>query len=315
VETTRPHSLHLVTTIPARSPTAAGALLAGGAIGAVGFSVAVSDLLTGAPFLASQAARYALGAAVLLAVALARRQRLPHPDLADLGRVAALAATGMIGFNLCLVAALRRAEPGAVGVIVGCVPLLLALGGPLLERRAPARRVVAGAVLAVLGAAVVEGGGSASPAGVGLAAGALLGEAAFSLLAVPLLVRWGPLVLSLYACLAGTVMLAVASPLVEWPALRPPTAAETAAVVFLGVVVTAGGFFCWYAGVARLGVERAGLLAGLLPVAALAGGAVLGSGAVGPAQVVGTALVAVGISAGMVSGRRPRPAPIRTPAG
>jgi drug/metabolite transporter (DMT)-like permease len=295
----------------AGSPTVAGVLLAGGAIGVVGFSVAVSDLLTGAPFMASQAARYALGAAVLLAVALAGGHRLPRPDLADAGRIAALAATGMVGFNLCLVAALRRAEPGAVGVVVGCVPLLLALGGPLLERRAPSRPVVAGAVLAVLGAAVVEGGGSGSLAGLGLAVGALLGEAAFSLLAVPLLVRYGPLVVSLYACLAGTVMLAVASVLVELPALRAPTAAEAAAIVFLGVVVTAGGFFAWYAGMARLGVERAGLLAGLLPVAALAGGAVLGAGAVEPAQVAGTLLVTAGITAGLVPLRPRRRSPER----
>ena len=62
--------------------------------------------------------------------------------------------------------------------------------------------------IVVLGAAIVEGIGSAQFSGVLFALGALAGEACFSLLAVPLLPRLGPLVLSASsAALAGLISL------------------------------------------------------------------------------------------------------------
>ena len=272
-----------MTTITLTQPSsraAAGTLMAGTATITVGFSVAVSALLTTAPVLATQAARYLIGAVALLAVARVRRLPLPRPTRREAGRILLLAATGCAGFNLCLVAALRHAEPGAVGVVLGCVPL----------------------ALAVAGAAVVEGGGTMAPLGFALVLGALAGECAFSILAVPLLPRLGALAVSLYSCAATAVMLAAASPLADGvAALRAPSTSEGAAIVFLGLAVTAGSFLAWYGGIARLGIERAGLFAGLFPVAALLGGVALGRGAIGPAEAAGTALVLAGLGVGLVS--------------
>ena len=94
--------------------------------------MAVSKLLIHYPVLSAEAVRYAIGATALLAVARLRRQRLPRPTGRDLALLLALGATGLAGFNILLLAALRRVEPAAVGVVVGCVPVLLALAGPLL---------------------------------------------------------------------------------------------------------------------------------------------------------------------------------------
>jgi drug/metabolite transporter (DMT)-like permease len=294
-----------MTTITLTQPSsraAVGTLMAGTATITVGFSVAVSALLTTAPVLATQAARYLIGAVALLAVARVRRLPLPRPTRREAGRILLLAATGCAGFNLCLVAALRHAEPGAVGVVLGCVPLALAVAGPLLARRRPGGRVLVAAALAVAGAAVVEGGGTMAPLGFALALGALAGECAFSILAVPLLPRLGALAVSLYSCAATAVMLAAASPLADGvAALRAPSTSEGAAIVFLGLAVTAGSFLAWYGGIARLGIERAGLFAGLFPVAALLGGVALGRGAIGPAEAAGTVLVLAGLGVGLVS--------------
>jgi hypothetical protein len=49
---------------------------------------------------------------------------------------------------------LEEAEPAAVGVVVGCVPVVLALIGPLLARRAPVGRVVVAAVVVTVVAAL-----------------------------------------------------------------------------------------------------------------------------------------------------------------
>ena len=73
---------------------------------------------------------------------------------------------------------------------------------------------------------------------------------------------------------------------------------------YLGVVVTAGAFIAWYAAIVRLGVERAGLVVGLVPIAALVSGALLGQAVLSPLRVVGVFTAAVGVSIGLSVPRR-----------
>jgi drug/metabolite transporter (DMT)-like permease len=139
------------------------------------------------------------------------------------------------------------------------VPIVLALTGPLLARRAPVGRVVAAVVAVTVGAAVVHGVGDTTLAGFLLALGALLGETLFSLLAVSLPPRLGPVVLSAYVCAIAAAGLG-APPrwsTAAWRCHCPPRT-EAAAIAYLAVAVTAIAFVAWYSGVQRLGVERAG---------------------------------------------------------
>jgi drug/metabolite transporter (DMT)-like permease len=276
----------------------AGSLQAGVAMVVVGSSVAASSVIADYPILGGQAARYALGAALLAALA---RGRLPRPRPSQLPGLLALAATGLAGFNVFLIAALRQADAGSVGVIVGCVPLALALLGPALEGRAPSRRVVAAALVVSAGAAFVQwSGGSMSPAGLALSLGALACEAAFSLLAIPLLATLGPVGVSTYACAAAAAMLLAGAVGVDGAAaVRLPTWQEAAAFAYLAVVVTAVGFVLWYSGVRRLGVERAGLFAGLVPVAALVTSAAVGAATFTLSRLVGAVAVGAGVTIGI----------------
>ena len=280
-----------------------GALSAAAATITVGASVAVSSLLTDYPALGGQAARYAVAAAVLAGLLRAREGGFRRPSGRDLVYVVALATTGLIGFNLFLLAALETADPAAVGVIVGCAPVLLAVSGPLMAGRRPGGRVLVAAGVVVLGAALVEGGGGATLAGVLFAVGALFGEAAFSLLAAPVLPRLGPLALSTYACVAGSLLLGGGAFLVDGASAMPrPTATEATALLVLAVAVTAGAFVAFYTGVERLGVARAGLFTGLIPIGALLGAAAVDGDAVTPLRVVGVGIVATGVVAGMTGG-------------
>jgi drug/metabolite transporter (DMT)-like permease len=164
-----------------------------------------------------------------------------------------------------------------VGVIVGCVPIVLALAGPLLAHRAPVARVVAAALVVTVGAAVAQGVGDSTLAGFLLSLGALVGEALSSLLAVSLLPRLGPVVLSTYVCAMAAGGLGVAAVLVDGDQALPlPSAEEGAAIAYLAVAVTAIAFVAWYSGVQRLGVDRAGLFAGLIPVSTLFCAAAIG---------------------------------------
>jgi len=95
---------------------------------AVGSSVAAATALVAYPIAGGQALRYGLAGALLVAFA---RGRLPRLSLRQATRLLALAATGLAGFNAFLIAAVREADAGSMGVIVGCVPIVLALAGPV----------------------------------------------------------------------------------------------------------------------------------------------------------------------------------------
>ncbi|MDX6740637.1 DMT family transporter [Actinocorallia sp. A-T 12471] len=280
----------------------------------VGTSTAVSATIADYPVFAGQALRYGLAAVILLVVV--QHQRLPRVRLTprDVLLLVALAATGLAGFNFFLVEATRHAGPAMIGAVVGAVPLVLALVGPLLERRRPAPRTVAAALVVAVGTAVAAGLGSGSLTGLLLALGALAGEVAFSLLAVPLLPKLGPLRVAAYPAALSVPMLLVASLALEGTGvLRLPTPNEAAAFVYLGAIVTAAAFFLWYDALRRLGADRAGLFAGLVPVGALLTTVVLGLGSAGPADVTGVVLVAAGVALGL---RQPaRRGDERVPAG
>ncbi|MEZ0092979.1 DMT family transporter [Streptacidiphilus sp. EB129] len=279
----------------------------------IGTSFVAMSLLGHYPVLGGQAARYAAAAVVLFLLAVRRgvdiaavRTLPPRQWL----RLALLAAGGMVGFNLAVIAAERTAEPAVPGVVVGCAPLAMAVLAPLLERRRPSPRIAAAALLVVAGAAVVQGLGRTDAAGFGYSLLALAGEVAFGLLAVPLVRALGPLLLAGCACAMGAAQALAAGLLLEGPAmLRMPTAEEAAALVWMALPVTVVAFWAWYSAVQGLGAERAGLFSGVIPVAAAATAPLVGTGTLGAAQIAGSLLVAAGVGAGLRAARG-RPGPV-----
>jgi drug/metabolite transporter (DMT)-like permease len=291
------------------SPTLRGSLLAGTALALVGSLVAAADLVEGYPFAAGQALRYAAAGLALLVIARGRLPRLRPRELAGL---LALSATGLVLFNLFVIEGVRETDPATIGVIVGCVPVVLAFAGPLMDRRPLSGRVVAAAVVVALGAAGVQwAGGGITLAGLLLALGALACEAAFSLLALPHLARLGALAVSAYACLLAVPLLVVWSLVADGAALPLPDAEQGAALAYMALGVTVFGFVSWYSAVGLLGVERAGLFSGVLPVSALVISAVLGVAEITPERLLAVGVVAAGVTLGVRSagGRAPEPLP------
>jgi drug/metabolite transporter (DMT)-like permease len=285
------------------SSTLKGSLLAAGALALVGSLVAAADLVEGYPLASGQALRYAAAGLVLLVIA---KGRLPRLDAREALAMVALAATGLVLFNLFVIEGVRETDPATVGVIVGCVPVVLAFAGPLLEKRPLSGRVILAAVVVAVGAAGVQwAGGGITTAGLALALGALACEAAFSLLAVPHLTRLGPLAVSTYACLFATPMLALWSLVAEGPRVPIPDAEQGAALAYMALGVTVLGFLAWYSAVHLMGVERAGLFSGVLPVSALAFSALLGVAEITPTRLAAVAVVAAGVTLGVRGVRRP----------
>lgn len=265
----------------------------------VGSSAAVSGVLVNSPTLTPQALRYAAACVLLVIGASLTGQRLVRPKGREWVWLLGVATAGLALFNIALVHGAKHAEPALLGVAVACVPLLLAVLGPLMDRRPPPPHVVAAAGLVTIGATLVVGSGRVDAIGLSWALIVLLSEAAFTLLAVPVLARLGAWSLSAYATGLAALLLAGFGGALEGPGALPTlTRADLLAVAYLGVVVTAGAFVLWYVAVGHLGAARAGLLSGLAPVAAAGTGVLLGQPLPAPAVWFGIAIVAAGIGLG-----------------
>jgi drug/metabolite transporter (DMT)-like permease len=286
-----------------------GSIGAATAMFAVGSLAASSSVINQYPLYGGQVLRYALSAAILFAVARARGLGLVRLAPRQALLLLSLSATGLVLFNVCVIQATRYASPTLVGTTVGAVPVVLALLGPLLARSRPSGRVLLAAMVVVAGATVTTGLGSGSLTGVLYAVGALACEACFSLLAIPLLPTLGPVRVSAYTqAVAVPVLLAVGLATDGAGLLRTPTAAEAAALLYLATVVSAGAFLLWYDALPRLGTDRAGLFAGLVPVGAIATTVLLGLDIPTVTELAGAALVVAGLLVGVAPGRARTPA-------
>jgi len=292
------------------APRAVAGILAGAsAMVFVGGSVAVSSLLSGAPLFTAQAVRYTIACLLLLGFVRVVGARVVAPRGVEWGWLLGVAMTGLVVFNIALVHGSAHAEPAVLGVAVACVPLILAVVGPLLERRRPSPVVLAAAVLVTCGAALVTGVGHSDGTGLIWAVVVLCCEAGFTLLAVPVLTRHGAWGLSVHTTWLAAAIFAVLGLVHDGPgAVTRLREQDLLAVAYLAVAVTAVAFVLWYSSVGRLGAGRAGPLTGVAPVAAAATGVALGAPAPRLLVWVGIVVVAGGLALGLpASTRRRRP--------
>jgi len=286
----------------------------------LGVSVPLTRGIVDYPVMTGQAVRYALAAAALgllvrvrfgeLASRTGRQSgelaRLPDrrrwPSRRELLAVLGVAVTGLVGFNLCMVTAVRHADPAVVGTIVGAAPLGLAFLGPVMRRQRPTARIVTAAGMIVAGTALVHGFGQADAVGTLAALGTLAGEIAFSVFAAMALPRLGAVRVSAYSC-ALAVPLLVVGAVASGEVPRMPTAVEAATFAYLAVMLTVVAFVLWFSGLMRLGVARAGLFVGLAPVAAIVTASIQDGRWPVPAQAFGVLVVALALTFGLA--RRP----------
>jgi drug/metabolite transporter (DMT)-like permease len=279
----------------------------------VGGSVAVSSVFSGQPMLTAEAVRYALACALLVALTRLAGRRVLLPRGVEWLWLSGIAAAGLVLFNIALVQGSRHAEPAVLGVAVACVPALFAVAGPLLEGSRPRALVVVAGLVVTGGAALVQGVGRADATGIVWAVVVFGCEAAFTLMAVPVLGRHGPWGVSVHSTWLAAILFGVLGLVREGPgaALRLDRS-DWLAIGYLAVAVTAVAFVLWYSCVGLLGASRAGLLTGVAPAAAAVTGVLLGGPAPRPLVWAGMAVVGAGLAVGLRVGASPTPRPIRS---
>ena len=280
------------------------------AMALVGGAVTASAYLSDAT-MAAQTVRYVGTAAVLVAVSRLLRQRgsawlVRRPAGREWWWLVAAATAGLTIYNLALVAALDRAEAPLVASIVAGVPLALAVMGPLMAGRSIGPRLVAGAATVVAGSFLVFGGGRSDGIGVVLAAVALACECGFTLLGVPVLARLGAISIATHTAWIAAVQLGVLAIVRgEMTTVGSWNLAAVLAVIYL-IGASAAAFVLWFGAIGTIGAERAGLTAGVIPIAALATGVPLGVASARPFTLVGTMVVVLGLMIGLSAGRAER---------
>jgi drug/metabolite transporter (DMT)-like permease len=94
-------------------------------------------MLGDAPLFTAQI-RYSAAAALLALTAHIAGVKIVCPRGADWLWLAAIAATGLVLFNVAVIRGVGHAEPATIAVAVACVPVVIGLAGPLLDRQRPA---------------------------------------------------------------------------------------------------------------------------------------------------------------------------------
>ncbi|MGE4535688.1 MAG: DMT family transporter [Desulfovibrio sp.] len=281
----------------------------------VGSSVAVGRILaTTLPIHFASMVRFALASLVLVPLTMVLEGRFPRIAPRTLAILAAQSLCGSFLFTVCLLEGLRLTGAADAGVVAATTPAMVALLGWLLFRERPSRRALAGIVTTVAGVAAVSAtpadahGASSALLGNGLVSLAVVFEAAFLLLRRAVDEPLSPLAAAMWVSLLGFFLFLIPG---LWQvgeitagSMTPWAVAELA---YYGLGVTAAAYMLWFYGVVRVEAATAGVVTGVMPVAALAFAAWLCGEGIGVRQLAGCAGVLAGIAILSGIGRKKRP--------
>jgi drug/metabolite transporter (DMT)-like permease len=236
--------------------------------------------------------RFAIGAAVLALIALARGARWPRGR--TLLAVLAMGALGYTGQSFLYFSALRHADASLVALLLYSFPFMVALlaAAFLGERLDPAR--IAALVLASAGLAMTIGGGKGEPLGIVLGLGAALVYAVYIVVGSRVLRDADPIAASSLICAAAAAsygLIAAGRTLAGAAPAWPATVAGWVAVIALAVISTVLAIATFFAGLRRLGATLTSVVSTLEPVVSVALAAAVLAERLSPLQACGAAIV------------------------
>jgi drug/metabolite transporter (DMT)-like permease len=259
------------------------------------------------PPMTAAALRFALAAALLLAVAWKMEGGLPRLSAKQVGATAALGLTGIFLYNLCFFGALGTMPAGRAALFIALNPIVTALAAAVLLRERLHALKWAGIALAFAGAAIVITRGEPLAALHDLSQSLGKGEllmlcaisswAAYTLVGRAALKGLSPIAATTYAALWGLLFLLIgAAPDLlrqDWSAIGWQV---WTSIAYLGAFGTVLGFIWYYEGVKAIGASRTAVFNNLVPVFGISLAALLLGEQVLASMVAGGVLVAAGVT-------------------
>jgi O-acetylserine/cysteine efflux transporter len=235
-------------------------------------------------------------AAPLLAV-VARR----HLRAALTPRIALAGAIGYGGVIVLQNVGIERTSVSHAALIVGAVPVLVAIFAVLLRRGSSGPLAWAGSLVALAGVGLVAGGGGAgtSVAGDLLVLLSVTGSAAFIVIQPALLAGRDPAAVTAVQLGAGGLAALPVALVLEGAPPAPAGADAIIAVLALSLTGTALAFWLFAWAQARVPAAVAGAFVNLEPLIGALTGAVAFHDALGPVQIAGGAAILAGIALGL----------------
>jgi drug/metabolite transporter (DMT)-like permease len=245
-------------------------------------------------------ARFAVAAPLLALVARGRLRAALTPGIALAG------ALGYGGVILLQNAGIERTSVSHAALIVGAVPVLVALIAAGLGRAAARPAAWAGYAIAIAGLAVVAGGGGsgATTAGDLLVLVSVAGSAGYIVAQPRLLAGQDPAAVTAVQLAAGALAVLPAALIAEGAPPLPQAGAPLAAWAGLALAGTALPFWLFAFGQARVHAELAGAFVNLEPLVGAAAGWIAYHEAVTAAQLGGGAAILAGIALSALAGGR-----------
>ncbi len=271
--------------------------------------VLAGPVLADLPPLWAAAVRFLLGAALMLAVAVARRE-----DLLGLLRRHALVyfmlgAVGIAGFNLLFFYALQTTSANNGALIMAINPLLTTLLAAIfIGEKASVRHMLALPVALAGVAVVISHGEMGRFASMAFSQGdlmmltATLSWAAYNVLTRRYMPQGSPIAHTSWIMAAGALVLFTVA-LASGSHIHALGAKAGAAMALMVVAGTVLAYLFWGMGIAHMGAGRTAIFINLVPVFAMLTGAFIGDIPTG-AQLIGGLLVLGGVVISMLPPRR-----------
>ena len=218
----------------------------------------------------------------------------------DLLAMMGVGALGVGATNVLFTSGVSLTNASDTALLYAVVPVWGMLLGSVLGLERPTLRDVLGVGIAFLGIVVVVygglGGSGSSLKGNLLVLGATVCWGSYTVLSLPLLEKYSPLVVAAYTMLfGGLAALPFAFPSllsVDWDAM---SVGVWATVAYSTILVAAFGFFAWQRGASLLGANKVLVYQYLITFVGVASGMVLLGEGFGVEKIIGGAVIFFGV--------------------
>jgi len=252
--------------------------------------------------LAFNALRYPIASAFVFLV-LRAQGPLSLPERKDVPRILVLGVLGNVIYQMAFILGLDRTLAGHASLILALTPVFTAFLSAATGDEHPGARTWAGALLAVLGVALVtgssltfQGGDRRALMGDLILLGACFAWALYTVGARPIVKKYGSVRTTAWTLWVGTIGLV----LLGTPGLAAQDWSVVGAEAWGGLLFSALlsiglAYLIWYRGVEKIGNTRTSIFSNLTPLVALAFGALWLGERPGPLALLGVGVTLSGV--------------------